>query len=531
MKKIVDRILNNKKLLISGLAILGVFIIMLIVLLSKGSLANVENEDSLTITCPDTSSAGGEIECSIVLNSVTMSTQGVSASYSVSDGMDFVKFTPGDGWTDYAVGSSDGFALVNFNGVTGSNLVGTVKYNIPNTAVSNELYKVELIEATIGDGGSVSVIFENVYDEVRMLSDVNTLNAITLSSGSLNGTFNKDVNEIGATVSEDKVTIGATKTDDKSTVSGDIGEVTLHYGTNTFNIVVTSETGKDNTYTLNIFRPYEFSNDNYVYSKENNYIYTGTDNDNTSILANIVLPGELSSSIENNKLNISYGEEKLLEINIINIISSKYTILDGVMYIESNLAYDNFMSTITLNGVTASVYNGDTVVNSGNVVEGYKFRIYYGATLLEEYTFNEEYLEINNLTVDDTNKIVKKVVLDTTYDSLTANINTTGTISVKDKDGNKLSGSDKVKTGDVIEIKLNAGLFKYTVSVLGDINGDGVANMGDVGVLYRFLKGKGQLEDYQISAGDVINNGSIKVNDVSRVYRYHKGKVTSMEVE
>lgn len=526
-----QKIMNNKKIFISGLAILCVFIIVLVVLLSKASLANIEDEDTLNITCPETAIAGEEVECSIVLNAMTIMAQGLSVSYSVSEGMEFVSFTEVDNWTDYAGGSADGFVLVDFNGVTGSHLVGTVKYTIPNTAVSNELYKVELVDATMGDGADISITFENVYDEIRILSDVNTLEGITLSSGLLDNAFDKEENVHHATVSSDKVTIGATKIDENSTIGGDIGEVTLHYGTNTYNIMVTSETGKENTYVLNIYRPYEFSSDTYTYSSVDNYIYTGTYTDNTSILANVVLPSELTSSIENDKLIISYGEEILLEIDIVNFTTNKYTVLNGIMYVESNLTYDSFMGTINLNGVSAIIYNNDTVVSSGTIVEGYKFRIYYDDTLLEEYVFKEEYLNINNLTVDDTNKIIKRVVLNSTYDSLISNISTTGSITVKDKGGNILNGDDKVKTSDVIEIKLNSGDYKYTVSVLGDITGDGVANMGDVGVLYRYLKGKGNLEFYQISAGDVINNGSIKVNDVSRIYRYHKGKVTSMEVE
>lgn len=530
INNLIDFIKNNKKIFIGGLAIL-VLTLVFIVLLSDGSLATTDEEDSLTITCPDTASAGGEVECSIVLNSMTISTQGFNASYSVSEGMEFISFTKEGNWSEY-VNDLNGFLLVDLNGVTGSNLVGTVKYKIPTTAKSNDKYKIELLDATIGDGGNISITFENVYDEIRIISDVNTLDEISLSSGSLDKEFDKDVNEHKATVNSDKVTISATKTDENSSVSGDLGEVTLHYGTNTFNILVTSESGKVNTYVLNIYRPYEFSSDNYVYNKENNYIYTGTDVDNTSILANIDVPSELTADIKDGKLNISYGEELLLKINIINFKSNKYSILDSVMYIESNLSISNFIDTITLNGVSYKVFDSNnSEVTSGNISENYKFKIYYNDTLLAEYSIKEEYLEINNLIVDDANKIIKRVVIDTTYGSLKSNINTTGSINIKDKDGNKLSDTDKVKTGDVIEINLNSSTQKYIVSVLGDINGTGDANLGDVALLYRYLKGKTELELYQIAAGDVINSGSIKVNDVSRIYRYHKGKVTSLEVE
>ena len=531
LKQLLDLIKKNKKIFIGIVTILLVLVIVLVILLNKGTFAVEEDTDTLTITCPDTASGGQEIECSIVLNSVTFSTQGLNASYSVTEGMEFVKFTAEDIWNVYA-NDSDGFVLVNFDGVTGSSLVGTVKYKIPETVSSNEKYKVELVNATIGDGDVTSITFENVYDEIRILSDVNTLDNITLSTGSLDEEFNGGINEHNATVDSEKVTINAIKTDDNSSVSGDIGEVTLHYGTNIFNIMVTSETGIQNTYTLNIYRPYNFSSDVYTYSKENNYIYTKTNIDSTTILSNLVLPTELTGDIKNNNLIISYGDEKLLEIKIINITSTKYTMLENIMYIESNLSYASLMNTITLNGVTTSIYDEEgNLINSGVVIEGYKLKVFYNDTLLEEYTFDEEYLSIDNLNVDDANNIIKRIVLGTNYSELLSNITTTGNITVKDKDGNILNNNTNVKTGDVIEVKMASGTYSYTISVLGDLTGTGTATLGDVSLLYRYLKGKTELELYQIAAGDVINNGSIKVNDVSRIYRYYKGKITSMEVE
>lgn len=531
LKQLLELIMKNKKIFIAIVTILLVLVIVLVILLNKGTFAVEEDTDTLTITCPETASGGQEIECSIVLNSVTISTQGLNANYNVTEGMEFVKFTAEDIWNVYA-NDSDGFVLVNFDGVTGSSLVGTVKYKIPETASSNEKYKVELVNAAIGDGNVTSITFENVYDEIRILSDVNTLDNITLSTGSLDEEFNGGINEHNATVDSEKVTINAIKTDDNSSVSGDIGEVTLHYGTNTFNIMVTSETGIQNTYTLNIYRPYNFSSDVYTYSKEDNYIYTKTNIDSTTILSNLVLPTELTGDIKNNNLIISYGDEKLLEINIINITSTKYTMLENIMYIESNLSYASLMNTITLNGVTASIYDEEgNLINSGVVIEGYKLKVFYNDTLLEEYTFDEEYLSIDNLNVDDANNIIKRIVLGTNYSELLSNITTTGTITVKDKDGNILNNNTTVKTGDVIEVKMASGTYSYTISVLGDLTGTGTATLGDVSLLYRYLKGKTELELYQIAAGDVINNGSIKVNDVSRIYRYYKGKITSMEVE
>lgn len=531
-KENINNFIDNKKIFIGGLAIFSVFVLSLCLILDKGSLAVEELIDRVTIDCPETvATAGDEITCSIDMEVNTIEAQGINANYKVDEDMSFVSFTPGTGWTDYSFGSDTGFVVVNSDTISGISNIGTLKYKMPLDAKSDEVYKIELTNITIGDGDVKTVEIDNVFDEVRMVSYVNTLDEIQLSSGTLDKEFDKSVKEYNAKVDVDKIVIGAIKTNEYSTLGGDIGEVDLHYGTNTFNIIVTSEAGFKNTYKLNVFRTYKFSSDTYVYNEENNYIYTGIDTLDSEILSNIIVPSDLNASINNNKLIISYSNEKVLEIDIINISSSKYTILDGNVYVEKDLSYTSFIDTLNLNGVDVEVYNDSDKITSGNISEGYKLKVLYDSTLLEEYTFKEEYLTFNNLNVDDTNKIIKRVVLNTTYEDLMKSITTTGTIIVKDKDGNIVDNSSIVKTGDVLVIRLSSGTLEYTVSVLGDLSGDGVANLGDVTVLYRYLKGKGTLELYQIASGDVINNGSIKINDVSRIYRYHKGKITSMEVE
>lgn len=528
--------INNKKIFIGGLTIFCVFVLSLCLLLDKGSLAVEENiTDSITISCPDTAKAGDEIACSIDVEVNTIEANGVSSNYRVTEGLSFVSFDVNDTMVDLLSiedpnGNPTTFAIVASN-ITGRVNLGTLKYKIPEDASSNELYKIELINVTIGDGDKTDIILDNSFDEIRILSDINTLDEIQLSSGTLDKEFNKDIKEYNVIVDVDKVVIGAIKTDENSTLGGDVGEVDLHYGTNTFNIIVTSETGIENTYKLNIFRGYKFSSDTYVYNEEENYIYTGTDTLDSEILSNIIVPSDLNASINNNKLIISYSNEKVFEIDIINISSSKYTILDGNVYVEKDLSYSSFIDTLNLNGVDVEVYNDSDKITSGNINEGYKLKVLYDSTLLEEYTFKEEYLNFDNLNIDDENKIIKRLVLNTTYEELMDKITTTGTIIVKDKDGNIVGNNEIVKTGDVIVINLSSGTLEYTVSVLGDLTGDGVANLGDVTVLYRYLKGKGTLELYQIASGDVINNGSIKINDVSRIYRYHKGKISTMEVE
>ena len=80
----------------------------------------------------------------------------------------------------------------------------------------------------------------------------NYLGNLTVSEGVLTPGFDKEVNNYTVSVGKDieKITITATPEDAASDVSGDTGEQTLKPGENTFNIIVTSESGEENTYTV-----------------------------------------------------------------------------------------------------------------------------------------------------------------------------------------------------------------------------------------------------------------------------------------
>ena len=90
--------------------------------------------------------------------------------------------------------------------------------------------------------------------------DANNIESNKLASIKLDGHelefFNEDVNNYEITVESDvsKINITATKKDDKAEVTGDIGEKKLDYGLNKFSIKVSSNSGNENIYHLDITR-------------------------------------------------------------------------------------------------------------------------------------------------------------------------------------------------------------------------------------------------------------------------------------
>ena len=59
---------------------------------------------------------------------------------------------------------------------------------------------------------------------------------------------------------------------------------------------------------------------------------------------------------------------------------------------------------------------------------------------------------------------------------------------MKDKSGNSLNDNSLVKTGDTITFNYNGEFVTYTLSVLGDVTGDGIIKIVDVARIYKHYK-------------------------------------------
>ena len=531
---------ENKKISFSILLFIIILLVILIVLSISNNTYAIDDVDYVSITCPETAEVGEEISCSIAINVATFEAQGFQTNTTYSEGVSFVSFETDSSCTKenncFTAGSGGKDAIVFYNldyTIKGLHNLGTVKYKIPDSAKGGEEYTITFSDISISNADAEDgFTTDDIVKKIRIPSDVNTLDSITLSTSNINEEVTNDNNIYTATVDSDNVSITVVTTDKYSRVEGNLENINLHYGTNNIDIKVISETGKENIYTIKVFRPYTLTTDIYKYYKEDNNLYTKSDVNKDAIISNLNLPKELTGNVENNILTISYGEEKVTEINLINITSNKYNIANNKVYIGKNVDYDTFINSLELSGVTIKIFdNNNEEITTGTLTENDKLKVYYKEELLEEYEFSEEYLNINT-TKDDTNKILTRQEHDTTVEALLTKIDTSGTVTVKDKDSKEeLDKTNIIKTGDTVEIALEEKTEIYTISVLGDINGDGKIDNGDVALLYNNLKGKKTFEKYQTFAGDIINDSSIKINDVARLYRFFKKRVDTLEVE
>ena len=111
MNKLLDLMKKNKKVSTCLLVTILVFGVVITLIVNRGTYSNDENVDSLIIDCPDTVLPGSELECSIILNSVTMSSQGIMAKYKVTEGLEFVELITEN--FEANTNDEDGFVLVN----------------------------------------------------------------------------------------------------------------------------------------------------------------------------------------------------------------------------------------------------------------------------------------------------------------------------------------------------------------------------------------------------------------------------------
>ena len=534
-----------------------VFIILLLVMtifwISKKGTFSIDEKNSVVIECPSVFERGKTIECDVSLVMVdSTKVYSINANYDFDDEITYESFgvdnteCTGEGCLEALEITENGFAVINVDGFTGSISLGKLKVKMPSDATPDTQYKIGLknIELSFDENGEVSdemLELDDAFTSSRTGNNVATLSTLSLGDIVLNEEFDSNVFKYSASVNKDinNATINYTLTDENAIVSGNgsLGNANLHYGTNEFNIVVTSEDGSTtNTYEISIYRNYEFSTSVYMYDKDNNYIYTRTDSGD-EIISNLE---QLSDNLHyelkdnNSKLSIIYGEEEeLLTINIINF-SLEYEIVNNSIYISNNLTYGELIDKINGESITIKLVDKDNVeiTNGDTVIENnYKLNIYYNSKLLDSLKFIKEYLKIDDsLIVDNQNMMIKRLKLGTTYGEFKNNFDTSGTITFISWNGKNITDSDVLKTKDIVRIKLGDNTIEYTLSVLGDISGSGIVDINDVGMLYRYFRKKIELSDAAINAGFIWNNGTININDVGTLYRYYRGKITLPEV-
>lgn len=545
--KIITFLKKNYVFIIPIAIIIILFLAMTIIWIKKGTFG-LDEENIFIINCPMTSVASREVECDLYLNTSEKNILSVNANYDFDEGVSYVSYgvdasCTGDKCLEPLAITENGFAIYNTEGVTGNVFLGRLVIKFDDDVTPNKEYKIGLKNIELSNSDYEMIELDESYTTVRILNNVATLDDLTVNHGEFDKLFDSNVFKYTLAVSSeiDQIRFGVVKSDPNSVIfgTGAMGLLNLNYGTNTFDINVRSEDEtKTNTYLIDVYREYDFKLNStyYVYDKENNYIYTAAD-DSVTILNNLdSLGDDLYYSVTKDKLKILHGDDEVVKsIDIIGF-ESDYLVskADKVIYVGYDLSYLTLTNKIKSNVLTLKVVdeNNNEVTNLGTVInDGYKLNVYYNDKLLDTYNFAMETFSIDNkLIIDEENNIAKRIPLETKYADFKKLFNTTGKITIVSNNGSNLTDTDVVKTGDQIIIRLANATLTYTLSVLGDVSGDGVLDIDDVDILYRYFRGRTEVSKEEQAAGDIVNDGITDIDDVDILYRFYRGRINSLEV-
>ena len=390
--------------------------------------------------------------------------------------------------------------------------------------------------------------------------------------------FVKTQNEYHLTVNSDTsiIEIKATLEDSNATVSGN-GLKLLNSGLNTFPIKVTSEDGKDNTYTIYITK--EISANNYLSSlipsvgtldpvfnkEETNYTLNLANNQTelefiaTAESSNAVITGTENQSVPEgtSKRTITVTAEdgtiKTYEVTIIRetasearlerleilgypfefdpdtfeyhvqVSKSKKQLLESEITAipkDSN-ATVNLMGDLNLIDGVTNTYIVEVIAKDGYTTQEYKIHITRDSL---EYTIRSNVYDINR--DGEVEHVIGMDPKTKKVDFLPNFENDPETLHIYGSDGVEITEEEKF-IGSYMTIKLEINGYTYdelVITVRGDLNGDGLVTAADNVQAKSYVLGKKQRTFLVTKIADINKDGLLTAPDVVRIKNYILGK-------
>lgn len=164
---------------------------------------------------------------------------------------------------------------------------------------------------------------------------------------------------------------------------------------------------------------------------------------------------------------------------------------------------------------------------SSNHIAGFKQFVAQSYTPATPELATEEYIDRIKTTEDG--KFITNIQPDTEYTEFLKEFssNDLEKIAVSNENG-MLSSTDIIKTGQTFAIETASGIVTLTTVVLGDVDGDGEANIKDLLKINRYRLNRITLENEYYLAADVNKDGIVNIKDILRLNRYRLERITEM---
>jgi len=462
------------------------------------------NDFNIQVVCPTSVSAGALITCDINATS-SISIKDIELEYNLGTGVTYNGYDSTNHFPNVLSHSSSGINVSNNSGVSSNINISKVIVRIPSGAEQNSTHIVGVENITGLDSSLNPISAANVNTTVRIKSNINTLSSLTLS----NKTFEFNSSTLSYDIDIDATTtiINATKTDPNSVVVG-TGLKNLNVGLNIFSVVVTSETGINKTYILNINRldtrddnnnliSITFSNGHLVFDSNKTSYNLTIDEDYTII--SYILEDEKASVVGAGRRTLNYGVNTI-ELKVIaeNESEKIYT-----LYITRP---DPRNSNNYLKKLNVDVVN---IEFKKDILE-YKFSVEYEVedieiTLEKENPKSEvEYNEINKLIVGQ-NVFEIKVIAENSEEKIY-------TITViRNKEGELPSNNTKISNLiiDSKNIRLSKNKYYFTFSTEEDKLNIVVA-LEDEKASYQIFNNSNLKIGSEITIRVIAEDGSVK---------------------
>lgn len=126
---------------------------------------------------------------------------------------------------------------------------------------------------------------------------------------------------------------------------------------------------------------------------------------------------------------------------------------------------------------------------------------------------------ISSIGFNNSNNVISGLGLETDMSSIIASVKNKyplATISTKNKnDSVKTSGA--IATGDKITIISNGTTAIFTISIKGDVNGDGKISISDYAKVKSHILGTSKISNEYLKAADATGDGKISISDYAKI--------------